>query len=32
VELLRGDRAVGRAQGVEDRLALLGSPAHKSKR
>jgi hypothetical protein len=32
VELLRGDRAVGRAQCVEDRLALLGSPAHKSKR
>jgi hypothetical protein len=32
VQLLRGDRAVGCAQRVEDRLALLGSPAHKSKR
>ena len=32
VQLLCGHRAVGRAQGVEDRLSLLGSPAHSRKR
>jgi hypothetical protein len=32
VQLLRGHRAVGPPQGLEDRLALLGSPAHERKR
>src|SRR5204862_1655647 len=32
VQLLRRDRTIGRAQHVEDRLALLGPPAHRSKR
>jgi hypothetical protein len=32
VQLLRRDRALGRAQGVDDRFSLLGSPAHSRKR
>ena len=32
VQLLGRDRAVTVAEGVEDRLALFGSPAHESKR
>src|SRR4051794_8521931 len=32
MELLRGHRPIGRAQRLEDRRSLLGSPAHRRKR